>query len=48
MKALTGLGIAERDVRTSGVSVMPQRAQLQPGRQQGPAIVGYGSRTRST
>ena len=41
LKALTALGIAERDVRTSGVSVMPQRAQPQPGRQQAPAIVGY-------
>jgi uncharacterized protein YggE len=41
LKALTGLGIAERDVRTSSVSVMPQRAELQPGRQQAPAIVGY-------
>jgi uncharacterized protein YggE len=41
LKALTGLGIAERDIRTSGVSVMPQRAQPQPGRQQAPAIVGY-------
>ena len=34
MKAVTGLGIAERDVRTSGVSVMPQRAEPQPGRRQ--------------
>jgi uncharacterized protein YggE len=41
LKSLTGLGIAERDIRTSGVSVMPQRAQPQPGRQQAPAIVGY-------
>src|SRR6185369_9240210 len=41
LKALTGLGIAERDVRTSAVSVMPQRAEPQPGRRQAPAIVGY-------
>ena len=41
LKAVTALGIAERDVRTSGVSVMPQRAQPQPGRQQPTDIVGY-------
>jgi uncharacterized protein YggE len=41
LKALTGLGIAERDVRTSGVNVMPQRADPQPGRRPAPAIVGY-------
>jgi uncharacterized protein len=41
LRAVTGLGIAERDVRTSGVNVTPQRAQPQPGRQQPIAIVGY-------
>src|SRR6185295_18200049 len=41
LKAVTGLGVAERDVRTSGVSVMPQRAEPQPGRRQAPVIVGY-------
>ena len=32
LRAVSGLGIAARDVRTSGVNVMPQRAQPQPGR----------------
>ena len=41
LKAVVALGIAERDVRTSGVSIVPQRAQPQPGRQQPLAIVGY-------
>ena len=41
LKALGGLGIADRDVRTTGVSVSPQRAQSQPNRPQAPPIVGY-------
>ncbi len=41
LKALTAVGIADRDVRTTGVSVLPQRSQPQAGRQQLPAIVGY-------
>lgn len=42
LRAITGLGIADRDVRTTGVSVNPQRAQPQPNRPQTlPAIVGY-------
>jgi hypothetical protein len=41
LKAVTGLGIARKDVRTTGVNVTPQRAQPQPGRQQPPAIIGY-------
>jgi uncharacterized protein len=41
LRAVSGLGIAARDVRTSGVNVMPQRAQPQPGRPMAPEIVGY-------
>jgi uncharacterized protein YggE len=41
LRAVSGLGIASRDVRTSGVNVMPQRAQPQPGRPIAPDIVGY-------
>jgi uncharacterized protein len=42
LKAVAGLGIAERDVQTTGINVSPQRAQPRPGSPQ-PAgtIVGY-------
>jgi len=42
LKAVAALGIAERDVRTSGVSIVPQRAQPPQGRPVPPTtIVGY-------
>jgi uncharacterized protein YggE len=41
LKALTALGIADRDIHTTNVSVMPVRAPPQPGRQQPSPIVGY-------
>ena len=42
LKAVAALGIAERDVRTAGVNVVPQRAQPPQGRQPAPtSIVGY-------
>jgi uncharacterized protein YggE len=41
LKAVTSLGIAGKDVRSTGVSITPQRAQPQPGRPQAPAIIGY-------
>jgi len=42
LKAIAALGIAERDVQTTGINVSPQRAQPRPGSSQ-PAgtIVGY-------
>ncbi len=40
MKALTGLGIAEKDIQTTGVSVAPRRRQGRPDTQP-PGIVGY-------
>jgi uncharacterized protein len=42
LKVAAGLGIADKDIQTAGVSVVPQRAQVPPGRQQQPpGIVGY-------
>ena len=41
LKALTALGIADRDVHTTNVSIVPVRAPPQPGRQQPSPIVGY-------
>ena len=41
LKALTALGIADRDIHTTNVSVVPVRAPPQPGRQQPSPIVGY-------
>ena len=41
LRAVSGLGIAARDVRTSGVNVMPHRAHPEPGRPIAPDIVGY-------
>ena len=41
LRTVAGLGIADRDVQTTGIAVTPQRAQPQPGRQQPPDIVGY-------
>lgn len=41
LKVVAGLGIADRDVQTSGITVAPQHAQPQPGRREAPSIVGY-------
>lgn len=41
LKSVAALGIADRDVRTTGIHVVPQRAQPQPGQQVPPDIVGY-------
>lgn len=41
LKALAALGIADKDVQTSGLSVMPQRASHEGGRAQPPRIIGY-------
>ena len=41
LKALTALGIAARDIHTTNVSIVPQRAQSQTSRQQPAAVVGY-------
>ncbi len=41
LKVASGLGIAARDVQTSGVVIAPQRAQPQPNRTGQPTIVGY-------
>ena len=41
LKALTALGIADRDIHTTNVSIVPLRAPPQTGRQQPPAVVGY-------
>jgi uncharacterized protein YggE len=41
LQAVAGLGIPERDVQTTSVSVSPQRAQPRAGSQQPGAIVGY-------
>lgn len=41
LKVASGLGVADRDVQTTGIHVAPQRAQPQPGRRQPPDIVGY-------
>jgi uncharacterized protein YggE len=41
LKALTALGIADRDIHTTNVSIVPVRAPPQTGRQQPSPIVGY-------
>jgi len=41
LKALIALGIADRDVHTTTVSIVPLRAPPQTGRQQPPAVIGY-------
>jgi uncharacterized protein YggE len=41
LKAVAGLGIPERDVKTTSISVSPQRAQPRAGSQQPGAIIGY-------
>jgi uncharacterized protein YggE len=41
LKVIADLGIAPRDVQTTGISVAPQRAQPRPGSMQPPNIVGY-------
>ncbi len=41
LKVIADLGIADRDVRTEAVRVVPQRAQPAPGRPAPPDIVGY-------
>jgi uncharacterized protein len=41
LKAVTGMGIAERDVQTRGFSVAPQRRPGRPEVSQPPEIVGY-------
>ena len=41
LKAVADLGVADRDVQTTGVSVVPQRAQPPSGRPQPTPIVAY-------
>jgi uncharacterized protein YggE len=41
LKALTALGIADRDIHTTNISIVPVRAPPQTGRQQPSPIVGY-------
>src|SRR5262245_50532171 len=41
LKALAGLGVADRDIQTVTLSVMPQRAEPQAGRPRLTPIVGY-------
>src|SRR6266446_1340126 len=41
LKALTALGIADRDIHTTNVSIVPVRAPQQTGRQQPSPVVGY-------
>src|SRR6266536_5830547 len=41
LKALTALGIADRDIHTTNVSIVPVRAPQQTGRQQPSPLVGY-------
>lgn len=41
LKALTALGIADRDIHTTNVSIVPVRAPQQTGRQQLSPVVGY-------
>jgi len=41
LKALSALGIADRDIHTTNVSIVPVRAPQQTGRQQPSPVVGY-------
>ncbi len=41
LKVVAAIGIAEKDIQTTGINVIPQRAQPQPGRAQAGDIVGY-------
>ena len=41
LKALTALGIADRDIHTTSVSIVPVRAPPQTGRPQPSPVVGY-------
>jgi uncharacterized protein len=41
LKVIADLGIAPRDVQTTGINVSPQRAQPRTGTTQPPTIVGY-------
>ena len=41
LKALTALGIADRDIHTTNVSIVPLRAPSQSGRQQPAAVIAY-------
>jgi uncharacterized protein YggE len=41
LKALTALGVADRDVQTTNVSVVPVRSPPQSGRPQPSPVVGY-------
>jgi len=41
LKALAALGIADRDIHTTTVSIVPQRAPMQSGRPAPSPVVGY-------
>jgi uncharacterized protein YggE len=41
LRAVAAAGVADRDVQTTGLQVVPQRAQPEPGRREPPDIVGY-------
>jgi uncharacterized protein YggE len=41
LKALTALGIADRDIHTTNVSIVPQRASTQPSRPAPSPVIGY-------
>jgi uncharacterized protein YggE len=41
LKALTALGIADRDIHTTNVSIVPQRASTQPSRPPPSPVIGY-------
>ncbi len=41
LKALAALGIADRDIHTTNVSIVPQRAPMQSGRPAPSPVVGY-------
>jgi len=41
LKVATDLGIADKDIQTTGINISPQRAQARPGAQQPGTIVGY-------
>ena len=41
LKALAALGIADRDIHTTNVSIVPQRASSQPSRPAPSPVVGY-------
>ncbi len=41
LKVATDLGIADKDIQTTGINISPQRAQPRPGAQPPGTIVGY-------